>query len=302
MRAQIAFPVIDFPSAWASGPDEYLHKGRELIEQWKDHELVQIAIGPHAPYTVSDESLRQVAALSEESGAPIQIHLHETAFEVEESLKTLGRRPLDRLADLGCLTALTQCVHMTQVADSDIDKLLSSHAAVIHSPESNLKLASGFCPVQKLLDAGVRLGLGTDGAASNNDLDMFGEMHTAALIGKAVAGRADAVTASAALHMATLGGADALGLGSVCGSIESGKSADLTAVKLDGLSSMPVYDLVSHLVYSVNSRDVSDVWVAGRRQLSGGSLTHIDVDELGSRVRRWQAVIASSADSTNLAL
>tara|TARA_R100000306_G_scaffold62552_1_gene73150 strand:+ start:8162 stop:9598 length:1437 start_codon:yes stop_codon:yes gene_type:complete len=294
MRTQIAFPVLDFPTVWASDADEYLRKGTRLLDDYRDDALVKVAFGPHAPYTVSDEPLKRIAVLADELDADIQVHLHETAHEVEESLKIHGKRPIQRLAELGCLTQNTQCVHMTQLTDSDIGLLQTSHAKVIHSPESNLKLASGFCPVQKLLDAGVVVGIGTDGAASNNDLDLLLEMRTAALIGKAVSGNAAAVSASAVLNMATLGGATALGLADRCGSIEVGKAADLTAITLTDPSAQPCYDLVSHLAYSVNSRDVSDVWVGGRRQLERGLLVGIDTDRLLAEVGKWRETIAGS--------
>ncbi|MCV6605294.1 MAG: TRZ/ATZ family hydrolase, partial [Porticoccaceae bacterium] len=250
LRAQVAFPVFDFPSNWGSGPDDYIHKGLALRDGYKNDDMIQIAFGPHAPYTVADEALQKVATYSEELATPIHIHLHETAQEVADEQQKTGLRPIERLNQLGVMSPLTQCVHMTQINDTDLTLLHDSGAHVIHCPESNLKLASGFCPVKQLLDRGINVALGTDGAASNNDLSLLGEMKTAALLAKAIADDATALNAHSALRMATLAGARALGMGDRVGSIEAGKAADLTAVRLDELESLPLFNPVSQLVYT----------------------------------------------------
>lgn len=288
MRAQISFPLLDFPTVWGSGPDEYLSKGEALIKAWEGDDFIIPAIGPHAPYTVSDDPLKQAVTLSEATGAPIQIHLHETAFEVQEATEKFGQRPVARMADLGVLTPNTQCVHMTQIDDSDLAALTSSGAHVVHCPESNLKLASGLCPAQKLLEAGVNVAVGTDGAASNNDLDMFGELRTAAMVAKVVAGDAAAVSAHSALRMATLNGARAIGREQDLGSLTSGKLADIIAVDLSDPFLQPIYDPASHLVYSNHGRAVSHSWIHGVPQLQDGRLTRIDVADLMLRVQGWQ--------------
>ena len=293
MRAQICFPLMDMPTVWGSGPEEYLRKGADLIEQWQRDDYIMPAIGPHAPYTVSDGPLGAAVELAEQTGAAIQLHLHETAFEVAEAVKASGQRPLARMADLGVLGANTQCVHMTQIDESDLTHLKKTGAHVVHCPESNLKLASGFCPVQKLLDHDINVTIGTDGAASNNDLDLFGELKTAAMVAKAVAGDAAALSAHKALEMATLSGARALGRDQDIGSLVAGKLADLIAVDLSDPYLQPVYDPASHLVYSNHGRAVSHSWIHGVPQLQDGRLTRIDVPDLVLRVNEWRKQILS---------
>ncbi|MDO6443587.1 TRZ/ATZ family hydrolase [Marinobacter sp. 2_MG-2023] len=287
MRAQICFPLLDFPTAWGSGPEEYLNKGEALIGAWRGNDYIMPAIGPHAPYTVSDGPLSEAVALSERTGARIQIHLHETEFEVAEALDKQGQRPAERLARLGVLGARTQCVHMTQISDSDIALLADTGTHVIHCPESNLKLASGLCPAHKLMEHGINLAIGTDGAASNNDLDLFGEIRTAAMVAKVVANDAAALSAHEALKMATLNGAQALGRDNELGSLVAGKLADIIAVDLGDPFIQPVYDPASHLVYSNHGRAVTHSWINGVPQVQDGKLTRIDVPDLMLRVEGW---------------
>ena len=287
MRAQVCFPLLDFPTPWGSGPDEYLSKGEAFIKQWQDNTFIMPAIGPHAPYTVSDEPLSKAVALSQATGAPIQIHLHETAFEVADALEKSGKRPTARLAELKVLGANTQCVHMTQIDESDVALLQSTGAHVIHCPESNLKLASGLSPVQTFRKAGVNVAIGTDGAASNNDLDLFGELNTAAMLAKVVADDASALSAHEALAMATIQGARALGRDHELGSLAAGKLADIIAVDLGDPFLQPVYDPASHLVYSNHGRQVSHSWINGVPQVQEGKLTRIDVPDLMLRVQGW---------------
>lgn len=294
MRAQLTFPVLDFPSAWARDADEYLHKGLQLHDDFRHHPLIQTGFGPHAPYTVSDGPLRKVAALAAETNSPVQIHLHETATEISDALRQDGRRPLQRLQELGLLSPQLQAVHMTQLDAGDIALLAQTGTHVIHCPESNLKLASGFCPVAQLLAAGVNVALGTDGAASNNDLDLFGEMRTAALLAKGVSGDPTALPATAALRMATINGARALGIDHLTGSLEPGKSADLIAIGLDDPACTPFYQLPSRLVYSTPSSQISDVWVVGKRLLHGRTLTTIDLPAVLTNARQWQQKIAEA--------
>ncbi|WP_421840915.1 TRZ/ATZ family hydrolase [Marinobacter algicola] len=287
MRAQVCFPLLDFPTPWGSGPEEYLSKGEAFIKQWQNNAFIMPAIGPHAPYTVSDEPLSKAVALSQATGAPIQIHLHETAFEVADALEKSGKRPTERLAELKVLGANTQCVHMTQIDESDVALLQSTGAHVIHCPESNLKLASGLSPVQTFRKAGVNVAIGTDGAASNNDLDLFGELNTAAMLAKVVADDASALSAHEALAMATIQGAKALGRDHELGSLAAGKLADIIAVDLGDPFLQPVYDPASHLVYSNHGRQVSHSWINGVPQVQEGKLTRIDVPDLMLRVQGW---------------
>ncbi len=295
IRAQLCCPVLDFPSAWAADADEYISKATQLHDTYRHHPLINVAFGPHAPYTVSDAPLRKIAMLAEEMDVPIHMHVHETAQEVHDAEAATGIRPLQRLAALGLVSPRLLCVHATQLTDAEITLLHDNGASVVHCPESNLKLASGFCPVAKLHKAGVNVALGTDGAASNNDLDMLAEMRTAALIGKAVAGDASAVPALQALQMATLNGARALGMDDSIGSLQPGKLADIVAIRMDTFNAMPVYNIISHLVYSTQSSQVSHVWVGGRLLVESGQLTTIDTQKLRSNVLVWQAHIQPDA-------
>lgn len=293
MRSQISFPVFDFATAWGLGVDDYFAKGLALHDSLRGSDLINIAFGPHAPYTVSDSPLKKIAVLAQEMDMPVQIHAHETALEIEESLKQYGKRPLERLMDLGLLSPLTQCVHMTQISDSDIELLQQSGAHIVHCPESNLKLASGFCPVDKMIKAGINVALGTDGAASNNDLDLFSELKTAALLAKAVAGDAAALNAHAALRMATLNGAKALGMEDKIGSLEAGKFADITAIELSGIGAQPLYNPASQLVYTHAGQAVTHVWVQGKALLNNRQLQTLDEREILGKANWWRKQIVT---------
>jgi 5-methylthioadenosine/S-adenosylhomocysteine deaminase len=294
MRAQFAFPIFDFPSAWGSGPDEYFRKGLALRDKFKQSDLIQIAFGPHAPYTVGDEALSRVAMLSHETQSNVQIHLHETQQEVDDAVAATGKRPIERLAELGLLGPRTQCVHLTAINDDDIALLALYGCHAVHCPESNLKLASGFSPVEKMRKAGINVALGTDGAASNNDLDLFGEMRTAAMLAKAVAGDATALPDIAALRMATINGAKALGIDHLVGSLEIGKQADMISVDLSDLAQQPLYSPVSQLVYSNISHQVSHSWIKGQRMLDNGALTQLDSQELVKKAEYWRQRISGA--------
>lgn len=292
MRATLGMPVIDFPSSYAQNADEYFDKGQALHDQYRDHPLIATAFAPHSPYTVSESNLERVRVLADELEVPIHIHVHETAAEVSRSVEETGARPLARLHALGLLSPSLIAVHMTQLTPDEIALVGESGMHVVHCPQSNLKLASGFCPVASLAAAGANIAIGTDSAASNNDLDMLDEMRTAALLAKAVAGDAAAVPAHAALQMATLNGARALGLADRIGSLRIGKAADITAVDLGGLESEPIYNPISQLVYTGNRNQVSDVWIAGRQLLRGGAFTDFDSETALGKARRWRATIA----------
>lgn len=302
IRAVCFTPVLDFPTNYAQNADEYIRKAVECNDRFNSHplnqhpvnhqKLVQIGFGPHAPYTVSDEPLKEITVLADQLDMPVQIHLHETAFEVSESLEKFDKRPTQRLMDIGFLNERTSCVHMTQITDDDVAILQKTGASVVHCPESNLKLASGFCPISTLSRAGIPLSIGTDGAASNNDLDMFSETKTAALLAKGVSQDASATPAIEALTMATLGGARALGLEAVTGSLLPGKAADIQAINLNTLSSQPVFDPISHLVYCAQSTQVSHVWVNGKCLLKEGRLTTLDEETLINQAKAWSSAIA----------
>ena len=287
IRAQIAIPILDFPIPGASNADESLRQAVEMFADLKFHPRIKIAFGPHAPYTVGDENLEKIRVIADELDAAIHMHVHETAFEVHQAVEQNAERPVARLARLGLLGPRFQAVHMTQISDDDLAMLVESNSSVIHCPESNLKLASGFCPVERLWQAGVNVAVGTDGAASNNDLDLLGETRTAALLAKAVAGSATALDAHRALRMATLNGARALGIESDTGSIEIGKAADLVAFDLSGLAQQPVYDPVSQLIYATGRDCVKHVWVAGKHLLEDRHLTRLDEQQLCATARAW---------------
>ncbi|RRU70441.1 TRZ/ATZ family hydrolase [Stutzerimonas xanthomarina] len=294
VRAQITIPVLDFPVPDARDADEALRKGVALFDDLKHHPRITIAFGPHAPYSVADDKLESIRVLVAEMDAGIHIHVHETAHEVQEALRKHGERPLARLARLQLLGPRFQAVHMTQVDDDDLALLTEHNCSVIHCPESNLKLASGFCPVERLWEAGINVAVGTDGAASNNDLDLLGETRTAALLAKAVAESATALDAHRALRMATLNGARALGIDEHTGSLEIGKFADLVALDLSGLAQQPVYDPVSQLIYSTSRDAVRHVWVGGKQLLESGRLTRMDEQQVIANARQWGERISST--------
>jgi 5-methylthioadenosine/S-adenosylhomocysteine deaminase len=297
LRAMLGLIIIDFPSAWARDTQEYLDKGEQIHDKYKHNSLINTAFAPHAPYTLSDVSLEKIAMLAEELDLQIHMHVHETADEIEQSLEQHGQRPISRLSELGLLSPRLMAVHMTQLNEEEIDLTKKYGVHVLHCPESNMKLASGCCPVHKILGNGINVALGTDGAASNNDLDMIGEMRSAALLGKTVAQDPQALDAHTVLAMATLNGARAMGLESKIGSLEKGKEADITAIDLGQLETQPVYDPVAQIVYAANRNQVSDVWVAGRQLLKDGEHQSLNSYEIIERSNHWKNKIISESNS-----
>lgn len=288
MRAQLNFAILDFPNNWATGPDDALAKGTELVKQYKNDQQIRVIYGPHAPYTVSDEPLLKIKALAEEHNVGIQMHIHETQGEVDDAVNASGERPIARLNRLGLLSPRMQAVHMTAMDDEDIRMCAETGTHIIHNPESNLKLASGFCPVDKLQKAGVNIALGTDGAASNNDLDMLGEMRTAAQLAKAVAMNAEALPAYEALAVATINGAKAMNRDNELGSLEAGKLADMVAIDLSDIESAPIYDPVSHIVYATSRQQVQHVWIGGEQVVNNRELTTMDRQALIAKAGEWR--------------
>jgi 5-methylthioadenosine/S-adenosylhomocysteine deaminase len=295
MRSAHGIIVIEFPSAYAADAGDYLRKGLELRDRYGDEPLVSFCLAPHAPYTVSDASFRQLATFAAELDLPVHVHLHETHDEVERSLAEHGVRPLERLRRLNLVTPNLIAVHAVHLDPEEISMLARHGCSVVHCPSSNLKLASGFAPIAKLAAAGVNVALGTDGAASNNRLDMLQEMRTAALLAKAVAHDAQAMPAHAALEAATLGGARALGIADKVGTIAVGKAADLAALALRGPELAPCYDVVSHLVYAAGREHVTHVWIDGRLQLRDGELQANAFARLDTRVAFWQNALGALA-------
>ncbi len=291
-RARVGLPVIDFPTAWASGDDEYFDKAGAVHDQWRGDPLVAMAFAPHAPYTVNDANFERVRMLADQLDVPVHLHLHETAQEVEQSLKEHGQRPIARLDRLGLVNDRLIAVHMTQLTDAEIHLCAERGVSVVHCPESNLKLASGFCPACALERAGVNLAIGTDGCASNNDLDMVGETRTAALLAKAVAQDAAGFDAFTALRAATLGGAKAIGFDHLVGSLEPGKQADMACLDLGDLETQPLHHVVSQLVYAAGRHQVSDVWIAGAPKLRARELVDLDPAALVANARQWRTRMA----------
>ena len=296
IRAQITVPMLDFPVPGARNSAEALRQGLQLFDDFKQHPRLTIGFGPHAPYTVGDQGLDNIVMLAAQLDAPVQMHVHETALEVQQSIEKYGERPLARLARLGLLGPRFQAVHMTQVNDDDIALLVQSNSSVIHCPESNLKLASGFCPIERLWNAGVNVAIRTDGAASNNNLDLLGETRTAALLAKAVAQSASALDAHRALRMATLNGARALGIDTQTGSLEVGKLADMTAFNFNDLSVQPVYDPVSQLIYAAARNCVEHLWVGGKQLLKDRQLVRMDEQKIIANSQRWAKKISNKSN------
>ncbi len=288
MRAAIGLIVIEFPSPYASDAQDYLSKGLALRDTLRGEPLLSFCLAPHAPYTVSDQTLRRVVTYASELDIPIHTHVHETTAEIAQSIEQHGMRPLSRLEGLGVLGPSLIAVHAVHLQADEIDLLAHHGCHVAHCPSSNLKLASGFAPVRSLINAGVNVGIGSDGAASNNRLDMFSEMRLAALLAKAVSNDATAVPAWEALEMGTLRPARALGLESTIGSLATGKFADLVAVRLADVHTSPCYDPVSQLVYAAGREDVSHVWVNGRLVVDNRNLTTLNADAIMARAAFWR--------------
>ena len=291
MRAMLGVVVIEFPSAYATDADTYISKGLAARDQFSGEALLGFTLAPHAPYTVSDRSFERIVTLTGELDIPVNIHLHETLDEIAQSEKQYGMRPLARMERLGMLGPNLIAVHAVHLTPHEIALLAQHGAHVAHCPASNLKLASGFAPIQPLLQAGVNVGIGTDGAASNNRLDMLAEMRLAALLAKGVSGDAAALPASQALAMSTLNAARALGLDEQIGSIVAGKRADLTAIDLSSIECAPCFDVTSHIVYACARENVSHVWVDGELLVDGGVLTGMDEQEIKAKARLWKARI-----------
>lgn len=295
MRSMVGLPLLDQATCWADSFEEYLQKGLELVDSFGDGDLVAFSLAPHAPYSVSDAGLASIAEVSTARDMKVHLHCLETAYDLEHSLETYGLPPLNRLSSHDLLNDRLIAVHMTQLDQDDVSLLGESGVHVVHCPHSNLKLASGFCPTAALLEAGVNVSIGTDGAASNNKLDMFEETRCASLLAKGVTGDATAVDAFTALEMMTINGAMALSLGEEIGSIESGKKADLCAIDLDQPQTTPLHNLFSQLVYAASASQVSDTWIGGNRVLDTGKLTSVDEDAVMAEALAWRDRIAEGA-------
>jgi 5-methylthioadenosine/S-adenosylhomocysteine deaminase len=293
IRAVLGMIALEVPTVWAADADEYIRKGLAVHDRYKGETLITTTFAPYAPYSVSNTTLKRIRQLADELEVPIHTHLHETAAEVAQAVAETGQRPLARLQELGLATSALIGVHATQLSAQEIDVLAQAGASIVHCPRSNLKLASGACPVAALLRAGVNVALGTDSAASNNRLDLWSELSTAALFGNFVAGDAGAVPPSTAVQMATLNGARALNLADEIGSLLPGKSADVICVDLSGLELRPIFDPLSQLVYAAARHNVTDVWVGGEHLLTDGELVRLDGETIGNTAEHWGRRLSS---------
>ncbi|MDH3363893.1 MAG: TRZ/ATZ family hydrolase [Gammaproteobacteria bacterium] len=294
MRAVVGTPVVDIPTSWAQDAEEYLSKGSDLVhDPYADHPLISTCFAPHSISALSDEWFTRLRVMADQLDVPVQMHLHETAGEIAASLEKTGKRPCERLDELGLVSASLLAVHAVHMTDAEVARFAETGVNIVHCPRSNLKLASGIAPIARYRAAGINVAIGTDGAASNNVLDILSEIRLAALLAKVSADDASAVSASEALYMGTLGAARALGLADTMGSIIAGKWADLACLDLRALNSQPVYDVSSQFVYAAAASQVSDVWVAGKHQLDNGKLAHINTDELLERSNEWRDRIAA---------
>lgn len=292
MRGHVGMTIIDVPTAWAKTTEEYFAKAIDFYEQYKNHERVRPTLAPHSTYTVSIENIEKVKRLADDYGLQINIHLQEAPSEMTHSLSNHNKRPLQRLHEIGMVSPKLIAIHMTQIDEPDFDLLQQTRPNIVHCPESNMKLVSGSCPVERLTKMGINVALGTDGAASNNDLDMLGEMRTAAFLGKVTANDPRAVSAETALKMATINGAKALGIDHLTGSLEAGKAADFIAIQMDTIETQPLYHPVSQVVYATPRNQVTDVWVGGKPLMRNRILTTLDEKALREKAQYWRSKLA----------
>jgi 5-methylthioadenosine/S-adenosylhomocysteine deaminase len=288
IRASLGLVVLDFPTNYANDPADYLHKGFDAYDAWRNNELISTCLAPHAPYTVSNHTFETVLTYADQLNLNIHTHLHETHDELNESIKQYGVRPIKRLFDLGLISSNLIVAHAVHCTDHEIDLLAEYGVNIAHCPTSNLKLGSGIAPVAKMLNQSINIGLGTDGVASNNRLDMFAEMRLAALLVKGVNQDPSLLPASEVLKMATINAAKSLGLAKQIGSIELGKQADFAAVKLSDFTVSPCYDPISHLVYVCGREHVTHTWVAGNLRYNVGEFASIEPLELKEILYTWQ--------------
>ncbi|HVE44345.1 MAG TPA: TRZ/ATZ family hydrolase [Gammaproteobacteria bacterium] len=293
MRAHIGMTIIDVPTAWAKTTEEYFAKSIAFYEEYKNHPYITPTLAPHSTYTVSRENLIRVKELAEQYDLKINIHLQEVAHEITQSMSAYGKTPLGLLESIGMVTPNLIAIHMTQISDADFEILTACKPNLVHCPESNMKLASGACPVNRLLNAGINVALGTDGAASNNDLDMLSEMRSAAFLGKLAAQDPKAIPAHRALKMATQHGAKALGIDQFVGSLAPEKAADFIAIDLEQIETQPLYHPISQIVYAASRQQVTDVWVAGKQLMKNRQLLTLDEKEILAKAKDWRNKISA---------
>lgn len=287
IRACIGITVIEFPTNWAETTDDYFTKGMDFYEKYKNNPFITTTFAPHAPYTVSDKSFMRVKELAQNLQLKINLHLHETEDEIKGSLEQFGKRPIKRLYDLGFLSSDVLAIHSANLNDEDLELIALTKPNIIHCPESNMKLASGTCPVEKLRQLGINVALGTDSVASNNDLDMLSEMKSAALIAKLSTMNPESLKANDAIALATINGARALGKEQNIGSLANGKAADFITIRTDDIEMLPMYLPAAQIVYASNRQQVSDVWVNGKQLMQNRKLLTIDEEEIKKKAIYW---------------
>jgi 5-methylthioadenosine/S-adenosylhomocysteine deaminase len=292
LRANIGITVIGFPTAWAKTSDEYIAKGLDFYTKYKNHSLIHTTFAPHAIYTETEESLIKIKHFAEMHDLKINMHIHETADEINQSLAQTKLRPLQRLHNIGLVSPRLIAIHMTQITEEDLDILAATKPNIVHCPESNMKLASGICPLTTFKNMGLNVALGTDGVASNNDLNMLGEMRSASLLSKLTTQDPTALPALEALTMATLNGAKALGIEQITGSLKIGKAADFIALKLDEIETLPVFHPASQIVYAASRNQITDVWVAGSQLMMNRELVTLDEESIKANAIRWREKIS----------
>ncbi len=296
MRAQITFPLIDFANAWSSSVTDAFHKGLELYDVYRGDPLIRIGFGPHSAYTLAKDDLVKTLTLADEIDAPIHMHLNETAAEVAAARTSLGCSHIEYLAEIGMLIPRLQAVHLTQLNDVELELLVEGGVTAIHCPQSNLKLGSGLADIARMRQRGLLVGLGTDGAAGNNSLDMFTEARTAALLAKTMTRDSAVLDAFDALELATLGSARALGLDKEIGSIEVDKAADLITIDLTHPGALPVHRPESTLLYTASGSHVRHVWIGGRRVLADRRHMTLDEGAIRANASMWATRMATAAE------
>lgn len=295
VRAFLGMSVLDFPTGWAATADEHFEKGLAFFHEYKHHERIRATVAPTGIYAVSDESLLRVKDIAETYDLKISMHIHESIDEVKQSVEKTQQRSIRRLQKMGLISPRLLAVHMCEINEEDMEILQTEKPNIIHCPESNMKLGNAICPVEQMRKRHINVALGTDGAASNNDLDMFGEMRTAALLAKSVNRNPTALTAQEALQLATLNGAKALGIDHITGSITVGKSADFIAINLEEIETLPLYHPTSQIVYAATRNQVTDTWVAGKQLMKNRKLLTLDEQVIKEKANYWAEKIRANS-------
>jgi 5-methylthioadenosine/S-adenosylhomocysteine deaminase len=292
IRGHVGAHIICFANNWAKDTEEEFAKAIDFLDQYKNNKYVTPTVAAHSMYTVTeDSSLLRAKELAEKYNVKINMHVQEPHSEIDIVLKKSNLRPFQRLKKLGLCSPRLIAIHALHLNSDDLAIIEECKPNIVHCPESNMKLASGICPVTELQSRHINVSLGTDGAASNNDLDMLGEMRSAAFLAKYNTKDSTSLSAETVLKMATLNGAKTLGIDHYTGSLTKGKAADLSAVNLDFIETLPVYHPISQIVYAASRQQITDVWVAGHRLLKNRMLTTLDENELKSKANKWGKLI-----------